>query len=367
MSYDDCCSPSPSDWWKEFVDRWSRLDPPQLREVVLDAAWACVQDGHCASLTFALTKILCYANIDTLTVKHLQDFCPDQKPDWSQTSTTFKKLNILMTTWTDEACPDHDIENLERHAFFNQRLNAVWLSHSQSRLTHLTLHCNTYWGVFPRWQPEGLHFPSLKSLALSKWTITFDWQLDFITSHGETLEQLILTDCPILYASRMMIHQSTNALHLRPRGTSRGKPPTANFFCEMRWHQTLPCFQEKLPKLKHFSMGRGPVNPAFCNRADLSADEAFDDRYSLIPRIDSSRYAIFDFGEGAISYETTRFHWHLEPDESGSTPSSLQRERCSWEERETDEDVKTKLAYPACLEEDEKALAELLSVIKERA
>jgi hypothetical protein len=297
----------------------------------------------------------------------LQEFCPDQKPDWSQISPTFKKLNLLITTWTSEACPEDDIENLERHAFFNERLDAVWLSHSHSRLTHLTLHCNTYWGVFPRWQPKDLHFPSLRSLALSKWTITFDWQLDFITSHGKTLEQLILTDCPILYASRMTSHQSTNALHQRVRGTSRGKPPTTNIFCGMRWYHVLPHFQEELLKLKHFSMGRGPVNPAFCSQADLSADEAFDSRYSLIPCIDSSRYAIFDFGEGAIPYERPRFDWHMSLDGSDSINSWLERVRWSWEDRETDENVKTKIAYPECLQEDQKALAELLRLVRGRS
>jgi hypothetical protein len=333
---------------------------------VLDAAWACVSGGYCESLIFALTKFLCYADIDTLTVKHLQDFCPDQRPDLSQISTELKKLNLLITTWTNEACPDDDIENSARHTFFGERLNDVWLSHSQSQLTHLTLHCNTYWGVYPRWQPGSLHFPSLRSLALSNWTIKFDWQLDFITSHGETLEQLVLTDCPILYASQMLAHQSMNAWHQRPRGTGRGEPPTTNIFCEMRWHHVLPRFQKELLKIKHFSMGRGPINAAFYNEVDLSVDEAFDDRYSLVPFIDSSRYAIFHFGEGAIPYERPRCDWQKLPNGSESRYSWLEREHWSWDERETDENVKMKIAYPECLQEDQEALEELLRVVRGR-
>lgn len=333
---------------------------------MLDAAWACVDEGHCASLVFALTKFLRHADIDTLTVKHLQSFCPAQRPDSSQILPMFKKLNLLITTWTCEASPDNDIENLDRHAFFNDRLDTVWLSPSQSRLTHLTLHCNTYWGVFPRWQPEGLRFPSLRSLALSKWTVTFDWQLDFITSHGETLEQLILTDCPILYASRMTPRQSTNAWRQPVGGTTRGKPPTTNTFCGMRWYHVFPRLQEELLKLKHFAMGRGPVSPTFHGEADLSADEAFDGRYSLIPCIDSSRYAIFDFGKGAIPFERPRFDWHTAPNGSEAVDSWLQRVRGSWEERERDESVKTKLVYPDCLQEDQEALVELLRVVRGR-
>jgi hypothetical protein len=114
-------------------------------------------------------------------------------------------------------------------------------------------------------------------------------------------------------------------------------------------------------------MGRGPVNPAFCSQADLSADEAFDSRYSLIPCIDSSRYAIFDFGEGAIPYERPRFDWHMSLDGSDSINSWLERVRWSWEDRETDENVKTKIAYPECLQEDQKALAELLRLVRGRS
>jgi hypothetical protein len=46
--------------------------------------------------------------------------------------------------------------------------------------------------------------------------------------------------------------------------------------------------------------------------------------------------------------------------------SWLEGERWSWEDREIDEDVKKKIAYPECLEEDQEALAELLRVVRGR-
>jgi hypothetical protein len=134
----------------------------------------------------------------------------------------------------------------------------------------------------------------------------------------------------------------------------------------MRWHHVLPYFQEQLLKLKHFSMGRGPVGHASYGEPDLSADEAFDDRYSLTPCIDSSRYAIFDFGEGAVPYESPRFDWHTSVDGSESRSSWLERERWTWLDRETEEDLKAKIAYPECLQEDRDALAELLRVVRDR-
>ncbi|KAJ4993665.1 hypothetical protein SVAN01_00719 [Stagonosporopsis vannaccii] len=359
VSYDECCSHHRMpEWWKEAVAAWSCITLPNLRKIVLDTAYACVDDGHCAELMLALTNFVSHANVDALTIKHLQDLCPQQCLDFAQVSKMPKKLNFLITTWTDDAS-DYENENSARHSFFNQRLNASWLDMSQSQLTHLTLHCNTYWGVFPRWQLGGLHFPSLKSLAFSKWTIGFDWQLDFITSHGQTLEQLNLTDCPILHASRMERHQSTNAWQLGPPPTSRGKPPTTEYFFDTRWHHALLDFQHKLSKLKHFSMGRGPVGPSFWGEVDRCADEAFDDRYELVPCIDFSRYAIFDFGEGAIEYESPMFEWDYQKKPLGS--------RWSWLEREKDEDVKRKIAFPDCSQEDQEALEGLLRVVRERA
>lgn len=301
-----------------------------------------------------------------MTIKHLQDLCPNQSLDFARFPIIPKKLNLLITTWTDDAAPEHDIDNYQRHAFFNERLTPIWLSPTQSQLTHLTIHCNTYWGMFPRWQPEGLHFPALKSLALSKWTIASNSQLDFITSHGPTLEQLILTDCPILHASRRRAHQINNTWRQGPPGTSRGKPPTTETFFDTRWHHVLPAFQHQLPKLTHFSMARGPVGHVFSNRADVSADEAFDDRYAQVPEIDPSRYAIFDYTLGTIPYEFARFDWRTSVDDMESRFSWFERERWSWLDRETDEDLKRRIAFPDCLREDQEALEGLLRVVRER-
>src|SRR5690242_16905308 len=324
------------EWWKESVAGWNGIALPNLKKVMLDTAYACVDDGHCAELILALTNFVSHANIDALTIKHLQDLCPHQRLDFTQVSTMPKKLNFLITTWC-ELDSDTDIENHARHSFFNERLNASWLNPVQSQLTHLTLHCNTYWGTFPRWQPGSLHFPSLKSLAFGKWTIGFDWQFDFIFSHGQTLEELILRDCPILHASRMERHQFTNAWRLGPPGTGRGPPPTSERFFDTRWHHVLPDFQHKLFKLKHFSMGCGPVGPTIWGEVDRCADEAFEDRYALVPCIDFSRYAIFDFSHGAIEYESPLFEWHYQKKPLGS--------RWSWLQAEKDEDLKKRIAF----------------------
>ncbi|KAJ8106119.1 hypothetical protein OPT61_g9752 [Boeremia exigua] len=331
-SYGECGAIGTPEWLEEAVSEWGSMALSNLRHLKLDASYACAND-QCDGLETAFQTFISHGNINTLTIKHLQDFCDVSKFDPARKP---QKLHLLITTYSYDPSPDMDIELDARHRLFNSRLNKIWLNPMQSQLTHLTVHCNTYWGVYPRWQPSRLQFPVLKSLALGKWTIAFDWQIEFLTSLGEKLEQLILTDCPILHASRMTRRQLDNAWQVPLPGTGRGKPWTANLFFDLRWYDVLPDLERKLPKLKHFSMGRGAVGRCCYGEADLSAEEAFEDRYALTPRIDSSRYAIFDFGRGALEYEVAN------PGPGERNPGDT----WWWMKKEADEYVKAKIRYP---------------------
>lgn len=46
---------------------------------------------------------------------------------------------------------------------------------------------------------RGLHLPHLRTLALNRMTFTHDWQVDWILSHGATLQALLLDDCPLIH------------------------------------------------------------------------------------------------------------------------------------------------------------------------
>ncbi|XPS81290.1 hypothetical protein M3J09_013228 [Ascochyta lentis] len=356
-TYEECHIMPPPTWWKQLFD--TAIDLPNLKELVLDSDFAC-EDSHCAALSLAFTTFFSTAEIQVLNLKHLQDACLIQRPDLAQFHAKPKKVHFLITTWSDDASPDSDIELPHRHALFNVNLNATWLAPMQSHLTHLTIHCNTYWGVYPQSQPGDLHFPHLKSMALGKWTIAFDWQIEFITSHGVTLEQLILTKCPILHALRMTPRQSANEWQKRRPGTSRGPPKTDNFFSDLRWHTVLPDLKAKLPKLRYFAMGRGPVRDSFFDRTMTDDDEAYEERYKLKPCIDSSRYAIFDFSAGPEEWVD------VDPD-GGSSWHQKSGWRCwYWLERVADETVRKKFAYPDCLQEDQEALDNLLGELSQR-
>lgn len=308
--------------------------------------------------------------IDSLTVKHLQDDCQTKRPDFAKLPTKPRKLHLLITTWSDDSSWDMDIHIRHRHALFNVQLNATWLKPLQSKLTHLTLHCDTYWGIYPRWQPDNLKFPHLTSLAFGKWTIAHDWQIDFITSHGATLEQLIFTRCPIMHAARLTRRQEHNLWQERLPGTSRGGPPTTNHFSDLRWHTVLPRLVSGLPKLTHFSMGRGldddigdddpstwPPGPGF-NGQRVTGQTRFEHRYSQAPVIDWSRYIIFE-GEGGPT------EWQDADIERGGYHATAR----GWGyplTREKDEEWKKGVQFPDCLQEDQDALENMRRTLRAR-
>jgi hypothetical protein len=347
------------------LSRPRKSAPSNLKKLIIDNGYAC-KDGHCIMTKMAFMRLLTIASVDTVTIKHYQDSCTfwDLLSSHSDVySEALEKLHLSIATWTDLASSDMDIELNYRHEFFNVRLSRTWLQPLQSQLTHLTLHCNTYWGVYPLWQPNNLHFPQLKSLAFGKWTIAYNWQIDFIASLGDTLEQLIFTSCPILHAMRMTPRQHNNSWRDRLPGTGRGPPPTDQFFPTLRWHTVLPELESKLPKLKHFSMARGARGDHFWGRADLSGDEAFDDRYTQAPCVDESRYAIFDFGNGPAEYVDLSTEYGKERSSWGRKESFF--EGSSWLEK-ADEETRKKVQFPACEREDRKALDALLATVRGR-
>lgn len=353
----------PAEWWERVVADWKNISLPSLKRLVIDNAYACA-DSHCESINLAATTFLSAADIDDLTIKHLQDACDVGHPTIKQFPSTIKKLNLLITMWAELASSEHDLDLNFRHAFFNVHLNRDWLRPLQNQLTHLTLSCNTYWGVYPRWQPHDLHFPHLKSLAFGNWTVAFDWQLDFIISHGKTLEQLVLINCPILHALRLTPRQSDNAWQQPRPGTGRGPPHTNKFFPDLRWHTVLPRLQNSLPKLKQFTMARGPKGPNIWSHVDLTADEAFDERYALAPCIDTSRYAIFDYNGTAENVDAgseraQRGYYQRRVGEDFF-------ENSYWWEKETDEETRKRVKFPDCLEEDREAFEHLLRALKDR-
>ena len=346
---------------------WSSARLPHLNKLVLDTAYACIS-CHCAALGLALDTFLSLGAIDSLTIKHLQDDCQTRRPEFAKLPIKPRKLHLLITPWCDDASMDMEIHIRHRHAFFNVQLNATWLEPLQPQLTHLTLHCEDYWGIYPRWQPGDLKFPHLKSLAFGKWVIAHDWQIDFITLHGATLEQLIFTRCPIMHAARLTRRQEHNLWQEGLPGTSRGGPKTTNYFSDLRWHAFLPRLASDLPKLTHFSMGRGPDDwdddhvstswpgSGFYGRC-VTGHTGFENRYSQNAVIDWSRYIIFEGEDGPNEWQDADIDsggYHATARGWGTYP------------RGKDEDWKKGVQFPDCLQKDQDALEDLRKTLRGR-
>ncbi|KAF2270449.1 hypothetical protein CC78DRAFT_611351 [Lojkania enalia] len=229
--------------------------------------------------------------VNNITIKNMQDAStiytgPEEVSD--AVLHRIEKLALMIITEYISAAPEYSIDQPKLHECFNWELSSHWLMPTQPQLTSLTLYCDTYWGVWPYIDLRGVHFPKLISLALGNWTIAHNWQIEWITSHGETLRELVLDDCPIAYALRMGPKEAnTNFPEMRP---ASGWPDDTFVIIrrvETRWNDVFPMFEKSLKKLNHLGMSHGDWH-----------GQMFDRRYDLPARIENSRYIVYDCGTG---------------------------------------------------------------------
>jgi hypothetical protein len=141
--------------------------------------------------------------VDSLILWNVEDFLiaavPGDYPKLSQLKSRLKELVLHIAT-EKRIHEESDSDYLPVHrCFAGSHLFAYWLEPTQSSLTQLTLGCVSYWGVWPFADVRRVHFPHLRSLVLGNWTIAHDWQIDWITSHGATLEELSFDNCVIIW------------------------------------------------------------------------------------------------------------------------------------------------------------------------
>jgi hypothetical protein len=255
----------------EFVE----FQPPEdveLRTDVLNTVFTALDRKH--------------LNVDALSIEHLQDFT-SRVYTTSAFQNVRKKLKRLHLKISMEWCeygPSGDIDRPEKHDFFNEELNTVWLEPLQSQLTHLSVYGDDFWGVYPRWNPRALHFPRLKSLSLGKWSIAHQWQIDWLLSHSATIEELYLDNCPIVHALRFFDHQYKN-LSWEPTELSicveKGSDDynDGHVYPPLRWTPILSQFATDLTSLRKFGM---------------ATSNSWEHRYELPSTLGVGRYMLFD-------------------------------------------------------------------------
>ncbi|KAL1605209.1 hypothetical protein SLS60_004753 [Paraconiothyrium brasiliense] len=349
---------------------------PNLREVRMVFSRICAVDNEMSAWTKdvaetvsfrtdvlnALLKGLCVnqkhsmPHFDSLTIKNLQDHISDSVYDslvFAPVLRKLRRLNLCIATESDDAAPEHDINKPGCHKMFNNDLCTRWLAPLQGQLTHLSLYATQcLWGFWPFCDLRPLHFPHLQSLSLGNWTIAHEWQIDWILSHGATVEELLLDDCPIITAAYLgEEHVNTHFPGLEPLHVSERGWKIFIKELDLRWHHVFPRFSTGLPKLRHFAIGQG----------EWYEQKMFEERHELAPRLIHDRYYIFDNGIGPSQWVGGGGHWVLSnarnADENGRRGHALN----------TGEGQRTTYYFPACDEEDREALAELLGVVEGRS
>lgn len=250
-------------------------------------------------------KTLPTSRFRSLSIENLQDLNSPEiinSSHFKDVLSRIAELHLHIATEDEQSCPENNISNDTLHTFFDE-LPRVWLEPVQERLTHLTLYTDTYWGWAPVFEPRGIHFPKLKYLALGNHTFAHDSQIEWITSHGSTLETLILDDCPILFyiwpSDSLRKHTSKIRHDDHDIFLNREEPSDNNFLQDnrhwiykRRWHHFFPRLESGLSELTKFTCGHGDW-----------PNGAFEERDQIVSVLKQNRYIAFNGGIGPSQWE----------------------------------------------------------------
>jgi hypothetical protein len=203
--------------------------------------------------------------IRKLTIINLQN-CPI--PDFTSSDLFrdvmggLEELHIQMTQEYNEHGPDHDYSKVELQTF-PAYFCSHWLAPISKNLKALSIY-NTRdnWGPFPGYfDPSGIPFPRLETLALGYYTLAHDNDFDWVLAI-KSLRKLILHNCMINSWIRIA---SDNIVEWNVRTNDWTQEPNRNgqsswnecFTYAGKWSQNLDRIAGALPNLVDFRFGYG--------------------------------------------------------------------------------------------------------------
>lgn len=298
-----------------------------------------------AVLKIVLEALEGVITLRVLSIRNLQDHMDRQILQSETFRSVRSRLTSLHLQIATEDIEQHELDCAAIHQGFTVDLPLFWLKPTASHLTRLTLYSYTAkWGLYPFVDFRQIGpLPCLESLSLGNWTIAHEWQIDWILSHGATLKQLLLDDCPIIVALRMARDDDMVRLSFPDLQPLPGEDHSPYFtLVPLRWHMVFDRFRSSLSQLEHFAM--------YGSNRDWTED-AFEHRYSLENCLRANRYHTFDGGwsdwEDPIRQcNKDHIFYHNYYDR----PNPNYR----------------RVEYPACFDEDLKGLQRLLEVVKRR-
>lgn len=242
---------------------------------------------RCEVLELVFNALAHAEKLERLTIKNLQDYHEAEtfeKSSFLAVRNRLKQLHLNVATEYDSWRPEYAIKARGLHDGFTHHIPKFWLKPLSQQLTHLSLYCPDLWGIWPFVDLREIPtFPYLKSLCLGNFMFAHDWQVDWIVSHGSSLQNLYFDDCKIVVTLNL------NAEQIRANFPGMETPvhrrvPTALVHVDLRWHVLLDRLRRGLPNLRQFVTGVG----------DWDDDNCFDDRYRLQNSLRGISYQIFD-------------------------------------------------------------------------
>ncbi|KAJ5562738.1 hypothetical protein N7461_001499 [Penicillium sp. DV-2018c] len=201
--------------------------------------------------------------VQSLGIRNLQAVNPEDPRTLAKMEKVLsglQSLRLSITNQIDGPSTGIELEFPEVRNFLKD-LPSAWLRPAASSLRHLSLSWHEYFGFYPHMDITNLFFPHLKTLSLGHFCFYHDDQIDWILRHSDTLEEIYLDGCAVLYDFGML-KQNVNACG-RPRDTTVRREGSNALYgsYDKRWHEIFDLFAEKLTKLRHFRIGRSDWYP----------------------------------------------------------------------------------------------------------
>jgi hypothetical protein len=268
------------DGWQEVAEDVSE------REEVLKVIFQAIKDRAANAKNRTIRK---------LTITNLQN-CPI--PDFTSSNLfrdvmdQLEELHISITQECNEHGPDHDYTKIELQTF-PAYLCSHWLAPISANLKALSIYSNAdNWGPFPGYfDPSGISFPKLETLALGYYILAHDDDLDWVHAI-KSLRKLILHNCMIcswtrIYSDNMIAWKVRT--HDWTKISAEGADGWSdNFAYAGKWSAHLDRIAEALPTLVSFQFGYNSVH------SDLPYSVAYRDNCPV--GIFAQRYICFDNG-----------------------------------------------------------------------
>ncbi|PVI04553.1 hypothetical protein DM02DRAFT_585840 [Periconia macrospinosa] len=187
-----------------------------------------------------------------------------------------EELHLSTTQEYDEHVAELDCTRIELRTF-PEHLCSAWLAPIASNLTTLSLYSyGDNWGCFPGYfDPSGISFPKLETLALGYYTLAHNNDIDWILNI-QSLRKLILHNCMIvssMYIFRKDLETWNVPIHdwdLRFKDSFRYKGV---------WSMFLDRISESLPNLSHFAFDYNGGSAYNMSARDACRARIFVQRY----------------------------------------------------------------------------------------